>query len=156
MATCRYLWFYWGFDRFELAQMKKLLKLIRGLLGSGKSSLARTLVHANYQQEIPTAWCEADMFFLDKEGIYQFDKSKLSQAHRWCQDQIRDSMKAEIDELIVSNTFCERWEAEPYLEMAKQYDYQVQIIMCCAKFGSINIIPKESYQRMEARFEAAL
>ena len=53
--------------------MKELF-LLRGLPGSGKSTFAN-FVWNEY------AICEADKFFYDKEGNYNFDATKIKQAH---------------------------------------------------------------------------
>jgi predicted kinase len=130
----------------------KILKLIRGLPGSGKSTLAEDLFQCFSLEEIPCRWVEADMYFI-KDGTYQYDKTLLSAAHRWCQDEARKAMENEIDVVLVSNTFTQKWEAEPYLEMAKQYGYNVQVIALSAEFGSIHSIPEEAYNRMKGRWE---
>ena len=60
----------------------KILYLLRGLPGSGKSSVAKSLMNAQ------TGHVEADMFFMDNKGNYNFDVSKLEEAHKWCQKQV--------------------------------------------------------------------
>ena len=49
--------------------MSGILFLVRGLPGSGKSSFA---IHIWNEYAV----CEADKFFYDKEGNYNFDPSK--------------------------------------------------------------------------------
>jgi len=56
--------------------MSGVLFLVRGLPGSGKTSFASAIWN-DY------AVCEADKFFYDKEGNYNFDGSKLKEAHAW-------------------------------------------------------------------------
>jgi adenylate kinase family enzyme len=53
--------------------MSGILFLVRGLPGSGKSTFA-THIWNEY------AVCEADKFFYDKEGNYNFDPSKIKDA----------------------------------------------------------------------------
>ena len=51
--------------------MKDLI-LLRGLPGSGKSTFAKMLVRdKDYRHK------EADMFFVDSEGNYKFEPSKI-------------------------------------------------------------------------------
>jgi len=64
----------------------KVLTLVRGLPGSGKSTFAN-FIWNDY------AICEADKFFTDKEGNYNFDASKLKEAHKWCKEQVEIRMK---------------------------------------------------------------
>ena len=68
--------------------MKLSLYIIRGLPGSGKSTLAHSLVgDGNY--------FEADMYFTDpKTGKYNFDHTKLREAHAWCLDRVQEAMRS--------------------------------------------------------------
>jgi adenylate kinase family enzyme len=54
----------------------KILTLVRGLPGSGKSTFANTITNE-------FSVCEADKFFYDKEGNYNFDATKLRYAQRY-------------------------------------------------------------------------
>ena len=61
----------------------KTLYLIRGVSGSGKSSLAEEMlaglmVYYHY---------EADMYFMSDLGDYRWNPAELSNAHKWCQEQ---------------------------------------------------------------------
>ena len=98
------------------------LYLLRGLPGSGKSTLARF---------VGDAFVEADMFFL-KNGKYEFDGSKIRDAHAWCQSTVREWMQMNADtygleysEIAVSNTFTQEWEMEAYYNLAKEFNYKV-------------------------------
>ena len=59
-----------------------MLILIRGLPGSGKSTMARV----KYPNHIHL---EADMYFEDDKGNYNFDPKKLKEAHKWCLETTR-------------------------------------------------------------------
>ena len=62
--------------------MNNTLYIIRGIPGSGKSTLAKKLVgDDNY--------FEADMYFL-QDGIYEFDITKIKDAHDWCYNKIEE------------------------------------------------------------------
>lgn len=97
------------------------LYIIRGLPGTGKSTLARTLA--------PGANFAADDFF-EVDGEYRFDPSKLGEAHNQCARNVKNALlngKSAIDNGIiesvsvaVANTFSCRWEYEPYVNMAKK------------------------------------
>jgi predicted kinase len=71
------------------------LTLIRGLPGSGKSTLAR---------KIDAVHLEADMFFIDRAGVYTFQPEQLKKAHQWCQSQCESLLKQK-QSVVVYNTF---------------------------------------------------
>ncbi len=54
------------------------LVLIRGLPGSGKSTMAKDLATQGYLH------FEADMYF-ELDGHYRYDASCIREAHSWCQ-----------------------------------------------------------------------
>ena len=95
-----------------------VLTLIRGLPGCGKSTKAAKLDQPVF---------EADQFFVDAEGNYNFDPSKLGEAHAACNANTLKGLQDGTN-CIVSNTFTQRWEMEPYLEMAKANGFSVNII----------------------------
>ena len=135
----------------------KILTLVRGLPGSGKSTFANTITNK-------FSVCEADKFFYDREGNYNFDVNKLSQAHKWCKDEVEIRMKDnQINEqfyphIVVSNTFTKEWEMNEYFELAKQYDYMVFTIIVENRHGSKSVhnVPEATMGNMLNRFEIKL
>ena len=131
------------------------LYLLRGLPGSGKSTLARF---------VGDAFVEADMFFL-KNGKYEFDGSKIRDAHAWCQSTVREWMQMNADtygleysEIAVSNTFTQEWEMEAYYDLAKEFNYKVFSIIVENRHGGVNQhgVPEEKLEQMKNRFEIKL
>jgi predicted kinase len=135
----------------------KTLILVRGLPGSGKSTFAN-FVWNDY------AICEADKFFYDSEGNYNFDPNRLKAAHEWCRFQVEERMKNNeanpqyYPEIVVSNTFTQEWEMEAYYELAKKYDYLVISIIVENRHGGKNIhgVPEEKLEQMRNRFQIKL
>jgi predicted kinase len=135
----------------------KELYLIRGIPGSGKSTFANH-VWNDY------AICEADKFFYDKEGNYNFDANKLRQAHEWCRQEVENRMKENLitpqyyPEIVVSNTFTQEWEMEPYFKLAEQYGYKVFSFIIENRHGGKNVhgVPDEKLEQMRNRFEIKL
>jgi predicted kinase len=118
------------------------LLLIRGLPGSGKTSLARKL-------ETHYIHCETDKFW----GIdYNFDITKIKEAHEWCQKKVREELENGFS-VVVSNTFTTQKEMQPYFDMAKELNASVQVVLCQGNFGSVHNVPQEALDRMKARFE---
>ena len=137
--------------------MSGVLFLVRGLPGSGKTSFASAIWN-DY------AVCEADKFFYDKEGNYNFDPSKLKEAHTWCKNEVETRMidhqnnQQYYPEIAVSNTFTQEWEMEDYFKLADKYGYKVVSLILENRHGSKNVhgVPDEKLQIMKDRFEIKL
>jgi energy-coupling factor transporter ATP-binding protein EcfA2 len=112
--------------------MKKLY-LLRGLPGSGKSSLAR---------EIGGIILEADQYFIDsKTNEYKFDVSKIKDAHADCQER------------------CRKWmESGYYYDMGKEFGYTIFSLIVENRHGGKNIhgVPDDKLEIMKNRFELKL
>jgi predicted kinase len=135
--------------------MDKKLFLLRGLPGSGKSSLAKSLSNAT------TGHVEADMYFINDKYEYKFDASVLKEAHQWCKGVVEGWMSPEtgyLDTIIVSNTFTQEWEMKPYYELAEKYGYVVFSLVVENRHGGINEhgVPDETLEKMENRFQLKL
>ena len=131
--------------------MKELF-LLRGLPGSGKSTLAKMLVgDKDYCHK------EADMFFVDRDGNYNFKPSEIKDAHAWCQEEVEFLMKYE-HKIVVSNTFTQEWEMQPYYDLAKKYGYKVFSIIVENRHGGVNEhgVPEDKLEIMKNRFEISL
>ena len=129
--------------------MEKILYIVRGIPGSGKSTFAKTLSDNHY---------EADMYFLDQESNYVFDGTKVKNAHAWCLDRVKTDMAVAREKIVVSNTFTQEWEMEPYFELAKQYGYKVFSIIVENRHEGINQhgVPEDKIEQMKNRFSIKL
>jgi len=108
------------------------------------------------------AHIETDMYFM-KTGEYKFDGTKIKEAHQWCQKEVDTMMilnriEGIHNKIVVSNTFTQEWEMEPYLEMAEEFGYRVNSLIVENRHGneSIHGVPAEAMDRMEKRFEIKL
>ena len=125
----------------------KTLYIVRGLPGSGKSSLAKKVTESVYS---------ADDFFTNKKGEYNFNAKLLGKAHEWCWGKVRDAMFIGANAVAVANTFTQAWEAEKYYQIAEEYGYSVFVIECQNDFGNVHDVPKESIDAMKERWEKDL
>ena len=120
------------------------LTLIRGLPGSGKSTMARKIA-----AETGAMHVEADMW-VDYSQHGNADKVKM--AHAICQSRARNAL-AYGGSVVVSNTFTRQWEMQPYLDMARKHGVQVEIITAMGDYGSVHNVPAEAIQAMRERWE---
>ena len=127
--------------------MSKKLFLIRGLPGSGKSTLARQLAECHIMLHF-----EADQFFSDDSGNYNFDASKLGVAHSICQQNANIGLTNNIS-VMVSNTFTTLKELRPYFEIAKKHGIVPTVIHCQNQFKNVHDVPQEALDRMKSRFQ---
>jgi len=130
------------------------LTLIRGLPGSGKSTLAKKLVEETANSTGQTiVHLEADMYFIDDAGVYCFQPELIKKAHAWC-EQACESRLQQHQNVIVSNTFIKHWEMKAYLQLAKQYNAKLEVIVCQGKYENTHEVPSETVKRMKQQWQA--
>lgn len=125
--------------------MTARLVLIRGLPGSGKSTIAKMLdgfVHL-----------EADMFFTKENGEYIYEREKIKAAHEWCQAQAF-SLLSLGGSVVVSNTFTRHREMAPYFEIADALGIKPSVIVATGNFKNVHDVPDEVIAKMRERWEA--
>jgi hypothetical protein len=114
--------------------------------------LAKLLVDKDYCHK------EADMFFVDRDGNYNFDPSKIKDAHSWCKGEVAHLMKYEHSPIVVSNTFTQEWEMDDYYKMAEELGYRVTSIITENRHGGKNEhgVPDDKLEMMKNRFTVKL
>ena len=136
--------------------MPKMI-IIRGLPGSGKTHLAHEMEMEIRRKKGMVCHFEADMFHMkwneaENKRTYQYDPYMKIVAHRWCESMVEDAMEDGRD-IIVSNTFSQYWEMVPYLILARDFGYSVQVITCKGEYPNIHDVPDDAIQRMRERWE---
>jgi predicted kinase len=129
--------------------MEKILFIVRGIPNSGKSTFAKQLTSNVF---------EADHYFYDENCNYNFDSSKIKDAHKNCQDNVRYAMESNVLKIAVANTFTQEWEISPYYELAEKYGYTVFSLIVENRHGKTNNheVPHEKIELMKGRFEFKL
>jgi len=97
---------------------KKTMIILRGLPGSGKTTLARTF--ANNNDEIYST----HDYFLEN-GKFKFQRNLLRYAHWWNQERVLDAAKKNKELIIINNINIKRWESKPYVKIGLEYGYDI-------------------------------
>ncbi|XP_041485019.1 uncharacterized protein LOC121431528 [Lytechinus variegatus] len=97
----------------------KVLCLMRGCPGSGKSFVAKSLKGNG-------VILSTDDFFM-VNGKYLFDRNAIGEAHDWNQKRAQDCLEKGITPVIIDNTNIHTWEMKPYVVMALKHQYHVVI-----------------------------
>ena len=124
----------------------KTLYIIRGVPGSGKSTLAHQLTkHV----------VETDDFMM-VDGEYKYDKDKVYACHKKCFNKVLDYMTHNVSPIAVSNTFIKKKDYKPYVDLAKDFGYDVEIKVCNGDYKNIHNVPQDRVEQMKSRFQESI
>jgi predicted kinase len=98
---------------------KKIMYITRGISGSGKSTLVKTLAPPD------NIFSTDDLFMIN--GEYKFDPKKLGEYHKLNKIRVEEAMKKGISPIVVDNTNTQAWEIKPYVNLADQYGYEIEL-----------------------------
>lgn len=128
--------------------MEKVLIIVRGIPGCGKSTFANLLGGHVFTAD--------DYHMVD--GKYMWTQEKAGDAHKWCQSECERYMKWELSPAIVANTSTTVKEMKPYYDLAEKYGYKVFSIIVENRHGGVNEhnVPEETLKRMVDRFDIKL
>lgn len=120
------------------------LQIIRGLPGSGKTSLA--LDRYSHLMRI-----ETDMFF-SRSGKYVFTLDLNKKAVKWFNKTVRNMAKTGMD-FVVTGVFAAHTERlANTISTGLDYGYEVYVKTLTKNYGNIHNVPEEHLKSMKEGF----
>lgn len=117
------------------------LVVIRGLPGSGKTTLAKQIAKLGFVHH------ETDHYFESEHG-YRHDESLLAEAHAWCLRSVSDSLLSG-KRVVVSNVSHLAYHVERFVELAER----VVVIEITRNYGSVHAVPADKSEAMKLSWE---
>lgn len=130
------------------------LILLRGLPGSGKTTLAKVLSEDNTYP----VFSVDDYFTNEITGEYIFNFQNNHLAYKQCEALTNDAMQQSIPKVIVHNTFTIDWELEPYFKLASKHHYQIFVVTVENYHGHQNVheVSDEQLLKMAEKYKIKL
>jgi len=130
------------------------LILLRGLPGSGKTTLARQLSE-NGKYSV----CAIDDFFTDAlTGKYWFEFEKNHLAYKQCEARVKEQMQLGAEKIFVDNTFTLEWEMKSYFKLAAEFKYRMHVVTVENRHGGKNVhgISHAQLEKMAEKYKVIL
>ena len=119
---------------------KPSLVIIRGVPGSGKTTLAKS----RYPDHVLV---EADQFF-EKNGKYEFDMSRIWLAHKWCYEKVKKELLSGKN-VVVANTFIHLKDMDKYIEL----NVPTKIVTAKGRFKNVHGVPEDIVEQRRKDFQ---
>jgi len=137
----------------------KSIYIIRHVSGAGSSTLANQLaILALGNPKLSATICCADDFMVNDKGEYDFKAEKLGFVHQKCKEKFLDSIRDDINLIIVNNTSTKLGDFKFYLEEGEKAGYTV-FVMVLEKYhvnNNIHNVPDLTLSRQEVNIKNSL
>lgn len=125
--------------------------ILRGVPGSGKSTVAKKLAPAEHI-------CEADAYMVNKAGEYDFNPTRLGYCHDQCFEKFKSLLVLGTPLVVNANTNTQVKEFKAYVKLAESMGYNVTFLIVENRHGnsSVHDVPDDKLQVMRDRFQIQL
>ncbi|XP_052901396.1 uncharacterized protein LOC128307832 [Anopheles moucheti] len=110
-----------------VTQGYRVMVLMRGAPGSGKSYLSRTLIDRTSGGDYRNHIFSADDYFM-VNGVYKFQLDALDAAHRFNQQNVLSKARDGWSPIVVDNTHIRLWEMFEYVKIAASHGYFLEVL----------------------------
>jgi len=125
----------------------KGLIVLRGLPGSGKTTLAKKLSQRSKHAQI----CTEDRYHWsgkeDGVGEYKFQPQLVFLAREWCTKEIREAIQQNVNLIILDNHNARISMYEDHIQFAVEHGYRFRIIEFVASASLIDKYRARSYKK---------
>jgi len=132
--------------------MKKFI-LIRGVSGSGKTSLAKMFERFGF------GIVAADDFFIDVNGNYKYEPEEIAIAHAWCQERCLALLNnPHLAGVVVHNTSTRESDVQVYQQYAESHGFDFVCMVLENRHGNSDIhnVPEEALARQEKQLRESI
>ena len=119
----------------------KTVIINRAVSGSGKTTLSRCVTTALRDRGLTVAVHSTDEFFM-QDGRYVFELEKLHGFHEQTFKNFIADLERGTDVVICDNMNLLPWQAQPYTDAARQYNYRILFL---------NFLPRELEKHLAAQ-----
>ncbi len=132
----------------DAGDFSKVVYIIRGLPGSGKSAMAA---------QIADVVCENDQLFTNN-GLYKFEESGIHLAVAACKARFKEAVNDGVRRIAVANMFLKHEDAEFYVNVARRNGYKVFQVIAENVNGTANIhgVKPTDIEKQRRKFEVKL
>lgn len=104
-----------------------VMVLMRGLPGSGKSTVAKQIIDATVKENYNNHIFSTDDYFMTRNG-YRFVRDNLNDAHLWNQKRVKQELLKGTSPVIVDNTNTQIWEMQVNVINASENGYILHVV----------------------------
>jgi predicted kinase len=121
------------------------LYLMSGPPGSGKSAKARLIA----RDKLAVILSTDDFHHTDPNNphLYLFENTRAGECHLANQERCRYFMQKGVN-VIIDNTNLTNRQIGPYVRLAREFGFDVEIVYCEGDYGSVHGVPAEVIEKM--------